>query len=402
MQKHCIYDIIIYYKILGIICPRFGDKMKRKLTILLLLLLVATLSLTACNRATPTKIISRWQSDESYTFRISLADFAVDPDTGATKNEFKTTTDGDTVYYKDMSMPGENFTALDEIRPVAVDGLYKLDIKLTSTDQWTVTTEQEIYAQYKKSSLAQNGSTLDLTKCAAWTDLQTRTASETEIAATALTPSDDSIILKSTSKTNAVFYDNTQRPVSSFTEVHGFYIGLANQQLTDYTTEAHYDYSNERKPRVTGKRNDESFEYKLQRNANVIDTNQLLLYIRSINKTTDSFQDTPAVYMFDPLTGQVMSVSFTFSYTNPFIITDLNRADDTTKKVSLNAVAATVNGYAYLLQQNIPDAAKIDTMDAGEKCKYTTVRFRVGYLAYELDTYTPEVWSALKPTYSQD
>ena len=376
--------------------------MKRKLTILLLLLLVATLSLTACNRATPTKIISRWQSDESYTFRISLADFAVDPDTGATKNEFKTTTDGDTVYYKDMSMPGENFTALDEIRPVAVDGLYKLDIKLTSTDQWTVTTEQEIYAQYKKSSLAQNGSTLDLTKCAAWTDLQTRTASETEIAATALTPSDDSIILKSTSKTNAVFYDNTQRPVSSFTEVHGFYIGLANQQLTDYTTEAHYDYSNERKPRVTGKRNDESFEYKLQRNANVIDTNQLLLYIRSINKTTDSFQDTPAVYMFDPLTGQVMSVSFTFSYTNPFIITDLNRADDTTKKVSLNAVAATVNGYAYLLQQNIPDAAKIDTMDAGEKCKYTTVRFRVGYLAYELDTYTPEVWSALKPTYSQD
>ena len=293
-------------------------------------------------------------------------------------------------------------TALDEIRPVAVDGLYKLDIKLTSTDQWTVTTEQEIYAQYKKSSLAQNGSTLDLTKCAAWTDLQTRTASETEIAATALTPSDDSIILKSTSKTNAVFYDNTQRPVSSFTEVHGFYIGLANQQLTDYTTEAHYDYSNERKPRVTGKRNDESFEYKLQRNANVIDTNQLLLYIRSINKTTDSFQDTPAVYMFDPLTGQVMSVSFTFSYTNPFIITDLNRADDTTKKVSLNAVAATVNGYAYLLQQNIPDAAKIDTMDAGEKCKYTTVRFRVGYLAYELDTYTPEVWSALKPTYSQD
>lgn len=382
-----------------------GVAMKRKFALLLFLLLTVVTVLSACNSVPATGVAVRWAGrNESHTFRISLADFQkTDADTNKPTNSFAVYKDDDGKdYRKDVSPVNEVFSALDEIRPVAVDGTYVINISSDAANSsCTATTEQTIYAQYAKVSVAQNGTELNLPACDNWEQLAERLASPEEIAATSLTEADDKVIFKSTSRTSVTFSDNTQQPISSSSEVHGFYIGLLNQQVSEYKLQTTYDFSNSRKPVVKVVCNDVEKEYALARNTSIIDANQLLLYVRSLEKTSTSFQDTPSVRIFNSLTGETLPASFSFTYDFAAVITDPSRTEAPEKHVSMNIVYATVNGHHYMVQENIPDAAGIDKTNAGTTPMYTTNRFRVGYLAYELDSYTDAIWNALKPSYGE-
>ena len=376
--------------------------MKRKIALLLLMIIAVAAILVACNQTEATKILIRWENDapnETYTFRVSLADFADDNSDGKV---FKTYKDKNlyngVTFTKDVAIPGEIFSSRDEIMPYAVDGSYSMEIVKSATDRWVVTTEQTLYVQYNKVSKSQRGEEVRLTERDGWQELKALMASDEEIAATSLEKADDKVILKSVIKTSVTFADNTQKPFNSETISDGFYVGVAKQTASKYTVKTEYDYSGKR-PIAKVTVNDETTEYKLGRNASFIDSNQLLTYIRSLEKTETSFQDNPAVQVFDPTTGELVVARFGFVYNSPMVITD--SVNNREQKVSVNAVYVTLNGMAYLVQENIPDKAKdangniIDTMQASDTHKYTTIRFRSGYLSYEFSKYVDSVWNAL-------
>lgn len=364
--------------------------MKRKLALLLLLLVAVATIFVACGQTAATKILIRWEDAEQYDFHVSLAAF--DPDYGTQKATsltelFLYNEQNGVKFYKDMAITGEVFSDLDEIRPVAVDGKYHFEISKESGN-WKFATEQTLYVQYNKSDIKIS-------------EAELKPVEDAEVAAnTNLSPSEKTVIFRSVIKTDVTFEDNTtQNPVSSSTDSNGFYIGKSNQQASKYKIETAYDFSGKRptaKVSVDGKET----TYKLGRNATFIDPNQLLLYIRSFDKSSSSFADNPAVNVFNPQTGELVAASFRFVYNEPLVITDSAR-EQSTKNVSLNAVTVTIGGLAYMMQENIPDYAEISgeilkgENDATDKRKYTTNRFRVGYLAYELEQYDNSVWDAL-------
>lgn len=368
--------------------------MKRKLALLILMILALSAVLVACNQAETTKIEIRWTSDE-YTFNITLADFV------GTGNEFQYYPDGDDTYRKDVAMLGENFSTMDEIRPLDVDGTYTLSIQKAASDNfWTVTTNQTIYAQYNKS---------DVENSANWTDLQKIQITDADI--TSLTPFEDTVILKSTTTTEVLFKDTTdQTPISSKTEVDGFYVGKANQQVTQYTVKTTYDTSGKRPIASISVNDADPVEYKFARGAKFIDSNQMLMYIRSLEKSyTEGFPSSTAVTVFNPYTQQTQTAAFGLTYSANMILTDSKRAatDGDTQQAtevhtSINLVSVTIDNMAFMQQENLSNKLKsVDLLPGAsqnsDKAKYTTVRFRVGYLAYELETYPDSVWNALNP-----
>lgn len=369
--------------------------MKRKLALLIFLILALSAVLVACTQTEPTRIEVRWTSDE-YTFNITLADFIDDSD------EFKTypTSDG-IAYSKDIASVSEVFSQWDEVRPLDVDGTYTLNIqKSASASYWMVTTAQTIYAQYNKA---------ELEKSDGWTELQTLQVTDAD--ETSLTPSESTVILKSTTNTEVVFKDTPdQTPISSLTEVNGFYIGKAHQQVTSYKVETTYDTDAKRPTASISIDGAEAMEYKFARGAKFIDSNQLLLYLRSLDKSyTAGFPSSTYVNVFNPYTQQAQTATFSLTYDAKMILTDSKRLTtindvEQAEQVytSLNVVSVMIGNTAFMQQENLPYELKsVDLLpgasESADKAKYTTVRFRVGYLSYELETYSDSVWNMLLP-----
>ena len=358
--------------------------MKKRIALLLLCLLLAATFLAACNNTPATQKFIRW-SDEEHVFNISLADFDE-----SEEKVFNTYYDAnyDKDFYKDIAIQGETFSSHDEVRPTAVVGTYSLSIKLLGTDRWQLTGKQTLFAQYPDSAVRLSAE--DLAKVRA-------SAEELAEKAPALSEDGSNVVLKSEIETGVIFKDTpSQTPVSSYTDSHGFYIGTNNhQQISFYKVETTYTETDKNiiaTVTFDGK-TEESKEYKLS-NANLIDGNQLLTYIRSFDKSETSFQDTPSVQMFDPLTGTAVAATFGFGYDNPMRITDEHR-ETTQKNVRLNIVTVSVAGTAYMCQENVPDTVACDKMKGVDRNLFTTVRFRVGYLAYELADYTQTLWDEL-------
>lgn len=368
--------------------------MKRKLALLILMILALSIVLAACGQTETTKIEIRW-TPEDYTFNITLADFV------GTTNEFRKYRLNSDTYYKDVAITGEVFSELDEIRPLDVDGTYKLSMqKVASDDFWTVTSDQTIYAQYNKAKIT-----------LIETDLEAITATDAEIAQTTLKPIDgvETIILRSTTQTEVLFKDTIdQTPISSKTKVNGFYIGEQNQQVTSYTVETTYNTGENRPVASISYDGAEAVDYTFDRGAKFIDSNQLLMYIRSLDKSyANGFPSSTMVQVFNPYTQEILTASFGLTHDANMILTDSQRqvtVGDSQQVAevytSVNIVTVAIGGFAFMQQENLPDTLKSVDLHAGsgndsDKPKYTTVRFRVGYLAYELQTYSDSVWNAL-------
>ncbi len=392
----------------------------KKIALLLLMIFVCVAALAACNSTPATKRDVRWIEGESHTFKVSLADFAFYPPDDTTplseRTVFKTYTSGAYVnsegtsirFGKDIGISNEVFSSLDEIRPRAVDGTYRMDLAKTQSERMTLTTEQTLYVQYNKISKSQSGDDIDLTQSANWGELAKLIPAADEIAANApsLQPSDDSVVLKSVIKNSVTFADQAMTPYNSSTESNGFYIGVSEQSPSRYKVQTTYDFSEKRPTATVQVDENEPVTYTMGKNAQFFDYNQLLLYIRSFNKSSSDFQDVPSVQLFNPLSGELVSASFGFLYSQPMVLTDNNRATPELY-ANVNLVSVALGGMAYMVQENVPDTAKLNgklvdivpgEVDANgaDKCRYTTVRFRVGYLSYELASYSDELWSALE------
>ena len=367
--------------------------MKKRLALLILIILSLTVVLVACNNTVKTEIAPRWES-ESYTFNISLADFASDDSVDV----FKTYIHENKPYVKDAAISGEVFSGsreihLDEIRPIDVVGTYQLNItKSDGASSWTVTTKQTIFAQYSKSVVKLSDEELQ----SILPDAQDTVG---------LTAGEDDVILKSVTETEVVFdVNNKQTPLSSKMSVNGFYIGIKHQQVTSYSVDTTYDYSDSRAKAKTTKKTsegEETLEFKFAKNATFIDANQILMYVRSLDKSGSKFADTPSVMVFNPYSQETATASFTLAHDNNMILTRTFDKDGepTTEKAytNLSIVSVKIGGVAFMQQQNIPDTLKnVDMLI--EKPKYTTVRFRVGHLAYEMATYSDELWNAFNST----
>lgn len=367
--------------------------MKKKIALLILTLVALTAILTACN-SVATTIVVRWNESEDYTFNISLADF--DTSENAT-GFFKKYLYENATYYKDLAISAQevaSLTTADELRPENAGGTYTYSLRRSSgTSQGEVTAKQTLYVQYKTE-------TLQSFEC--WDELKKDFAVAADSEENPFTNHEGLTTLKSITETSAKFADDTnQRPVSSSTKLNGFYLGKLHQEISKYEVVTEYDFD-KNVAKVTVTENGVEGEVKEQKlsvakSRNFIDSNQILTYLRSLEKSATSFQDNPTVTVYNPLTNATAIASFNFSYDQKVVLNNNGENFYT----SLNAVGVNIGGMAFMMQENLPDrlASKdkdvYNTVGDTKYSKYTTVRFRVGYCSYELDSYDQDVLTAL-------
>lgn len=379
--------------------------MKKKLALILLTLLAAALVLTACSQAEVTGTTIRWESEETHVFDISLADFD-----NADNAPYPFKQYGDNTYYRDVqiatSAARETFDDLDEIRPEAAHGTYTLSIiRSGDTSSYCVVEgKQLVYLRYFKS---------DVDKLDNWSALQSAVVSGEE---NPFGDSADYVTLKSQTNTYVRFDNNpVQRPQASSTEVDGFYLGKLHQEVSKYKVSSEYDFS-ESKPIVRVSINGgEPTEHKLSKSVvgRLIDSNQVLMYVRSLNKSSTDFQDSPFVYVFSPIDGTVQTATFGFTYSQNVLLNDESRhvegANEDAYQVltKVNAVGVSIGSIPFMMQMNLSDQMFENNLDVlvgtpQNSPKYTTVRFRVGFLSYELAQYNDDIWQQLHIMPSDD
>ena len=374
--------------------------MKKRIALLVILALVLTAIFSACNSVTATKIIPRWNDGESYEYTVSLGDFAA-----SGNNYFNSYDMGERgIYYKDFVVrAGETFNSLDEVRPLRVYGTYTLTIK--QQDEYdVVTTKQSLLVSYT----AQNGK-IQLVE----NDLVELNA---ELKKLVVNQDADSVTLKSESETMVKFVHNEkQTPVESYTKMNGFYIGKTNQEASAYEISTVYNYEEKRPVAETtlsvngGGKQTISETLKGQSAGSFIDSNQLFMYARSIDKSSTSFQDNPNVYVYNPFDQSMQVASFAFTREVNAMLNDSTHENFLTK---LPTIGVLIDGMPFLLQENAPNFKEkfpdlFDEVGNGPDsvyfggftyAKHTPVRFRVGFLSYELSSYPDELYNTLCKT----
>lgn len=382
--------------------------MKKKIALLILLALALTLILTACRQPDATKIIPRWSTEgESYVYDVKLADFA---ETGNKRFASYTNPADKDAYYKDyLIRAGEPLDSLDEVRPVSVEGTYTLTTSHLADDKYDrVETKQELYVTYElQDGKLKLGENMLVQLSDKFDEFIVKTES-------------NRITLKSTTETMVEFKRNDngkQAPVKSGTSVDGFYVGKAHQEVSKYEIATEYKYESKKtvaEIKLTTYKYDESQkaftietselsdEMKRRTEGTFIDSNQLFMYTRSFDKTSTSFADSPSVTVYNPLNQELQTASFSFTAAANVYLT--NGSNNLYAKLPM--VSVVVGGMPFMIQMSAPKL--LDEKDQGpDRAKYgteyyakhTPVRFRVGYLSYELqyEVGTPqnELWNAL-------
>lgn len=375
--------------------------MKKKIALLLCALLTLVAVFASCNRTAATNHPARWDENESYTFNINLADFETEFGKTTLFKQHEVTvknedgTEKKVTCYKDTEINQESFTLenIDEVRPVDVKGTFTMDIVFDTTDTRKLVTKQVLYCQYETKTLQ------DLNCLEKLSDYNVTDKEEN--------PFEDNhgrTVLRSENTATVVFRNKeSQQPVSSVKENTGFYIGkykdnVDNQGPSNYKIETTYDFENSK---VTVKKNDgEAVEKKLKASA-CIDASQLLLYIRSLDKTSAGFQDTPSVSVYDAVSDTIYTASFGLNREYNAML-DNNGVDVGAK---VHCVTVSVGGRPFMTQYNLPDLTKagenekgldfLTSQTATKVCKFTTVKFRSGWISYELSDYNQEWINAI-------
>ena len=387
--------------------------MKRKIALIVIMILALSLLLAACTQPAVTAIRIRWDKEETHVFNITLADFANEQSSSDPFNYYyadgsattKTDSNKDLVYSKDIAFSNE-FRNWDEVKPLAVGGTYTLKI-IPATDassSCVVETKQVIYAKYNLKTDTVSG--VDFGKYSELRNAETaaeKTAEE--YRAFGLTKGAGETILKSTVTTTVTFENViSQKPLSSSVTVNGFYVGTENQNITKYSVSTEYVYEKNKKPvaKITMDGNTTEYTFPKNSEGKFIDSNQILTYLRSLDKSA-SFQDSPSISVFNPYTKSLQKANFGLVYDYKVLLTDNTR--DNPLATNLSVVSVTVGNNSFMMQENLTNKLadkELDVFHSGSK--YTTVRFRVGYLAYEIDyanaantTNWNDIWTALSP-----
>lgn len=342
----------------------------KKTALLLLLALLLIAMLTACNQAATTYASPRWEN-EKYTFHISKANF--------TTNSIEH--DGNT-FIVEPAVSGYELLPekLDQVVPEDVSGTFTTDLVVDDkTQQCTYTTNQVLYCQYK---------TDELQSYAKWDELKQFVVA-TDSKENPFSNHDGLTTMKSVTDTKVVFLNKAaQTPVYSENKVDGFYIGKVEQTVSkyEYKTEYTYDEKGKLAIKVNGEVVKPVGSYAA---AKLIDANQLLLYVRSLEKGADKFADSPTVYTYSAVTNTASTVSFAFTYECKTVL-DQN---GTQIFVNVNAVGVVIDSAALLTQLNVPGTVNKDkALDfipniSNKVDKYTMLKFRSGFLKYEMNDF---------------
>lgn len=361
----------------------------KKLSLILLLLVALSLTLAACSQPAVTETVARW-GDEKHVFNISKVNW-----------DAPSVTVDDTTFVKNPQYFNEASLS-DEIEPYNVGGTYSMEIALQNKDTECVfTTEQNLYVQYETAMLEK----LDIWKSEETADGIEDAKSLSDFVVANDDPDcpleavENYTILHSHT-INTVLFKNeaTQRPISSTNKCDGFYLGNIAQEITHYNYSTKYDWDNKK---VTVSADGKEESHTLNVNAKIIDSNQILLYARSLEKTSDKMQDNPSIQVFSAVNNKFYTASF--GYFTYACKTLLIGPDGKEVPVSINFLSVAVDGSVLLSQMNLPDTvnkeADLDNINnaaAGSSYnKYTTVRFRVGKFNYELQAYDKAVLDAI-------
>ena len=339
------------------------DGIKMKKTIALVLLLILAIGVfAACNQVQPTERKTRWGENETWTYNISLLDLTPQSIYNAD-------------YYHDFLASSETNPlagTLDRIVPNALTGSYVVTVKQDiASDTTTVTTTQTMVASYDANLV------------------DTSRFDQSII----VEQSAETISLKSVQETKVVFKNGTQLPVSSYTKSNGFYIGKLNQSMSNYEISTEYKVDGKKVvAKVT--QGDKVEEISLA-NTSVIDTNQVLMFVRSYDKAETSFQDSPQIMVFDPLTKSTKKLSM--QYTAKQNIAVKHQFADATEPAIVPTMMprldVMLDGMAFVSQVSLPDmsAKGLDRISTNVPGVYfpmhTIYRFRSGFVSYELTGY---------------
>ena len=340
-----------------------GIEMKKTIALVLLLILAVGV-FAACNQVQPTERKVRWNTTESWTYNISLLDTNPSSING-------------TDYYHDFLATGEINPlggTLDRIAPIDLTGEYVVSISQDiQKDTTTVSTTQTMVATYEATMIDSSRFDEDII----------------------VEQKDETISLKSTMETKVTFQNGTQTPVSSYSKSNGFYVGKQNQSMSNYEISTEYKVSGKKiVAKITDLTNDKTEEFALT-STSVIDTNQVLMYVRSFDKTATSFQDNPQVYVFDPLTKSSKRLSMSYTATQNVLVEhqfagEAEKADVATQMPRLDLM---LDGLSFMTQVSLPDmtANEFDFVGTTVANVYfpmhTIYRFRVGFVSYELADY---------------
>lgn len=340
----------------------------KKFALILVLALSLTFVFAACSGTEKTNAFPRWD-DDTYTFNISKALLSENLDV---------TMDGKTFYAEPTTSGYEQFENLDEVEPNDIGGTYTMTIK-TEGDYCNFKTEQIMYSQYETEYL--QGLSI-------WTDLKQFDVTDSE--ENPFASNDGFTTLKSTTIQNVTFENvESQRPQHSETTVNGFYLGNAHQEISQSNVKTEYDWDNN-VANVTVNGTTSENKLKVSSSYKFIDSNQILLYVRSLEKASTKFQDTPGVQVYVPAENVVKTVTFGFTYSVNAIL----KVGGEDVCVTVNAVAVIIDSHALLVQLNVPDSVNKDVgldvyEDGAVKLdNFTTLRFRAGFIRYELADYT--------------
>ena len=350
--------------------------MKKSIALVLTLLLATALMLTACNQAETTDNAVRWVDGEVLTYNITLADYTA-KDSSALFGNYSF--DGKT-YYKDMVISTSSANEVspyskDEVVPASASGTYTIKYTLDADKlNWTVTTEQQMQVTYNKTDIVEGGKVAELD---GWSALANNIVSEDE----------NSVTLKTSTNTSVTFENGErQRPVNSSTVTDGFYIGKTKVQASKSDVATKYDFDkNTATVTVDGKETTNTL--KINASTRFIDANQLSTYIRSMDKGSTKFQDSPSVQVYVPTANEIYRAAFGFTYRQNCVITN----GEDIKYVSLTSVNCSLGAIAFMQTQCLPDSLTEKGLDRQSDgygnfiSKYTVSRFRVGNFSYALN-----------------
>lgn len=345
----------------------------KKFALVLVLLVALTAVFAACtNNTEKTNASVRWRNEE-FLFNISKTSLI---DENVEHN-------GETFVVEPVANGYESLPeTLDQLVPDDIDGTYKMTISVNeSKKECTFTTVQTLYCQY---------STELLQEYEIWNDLQ-RLVVASDNAENPFENHENLTTLKSVTTQTVTFKnDASQRPLSSATKVDGYYLGNIAQTISQYEVKTTYDW--EKSVALVSVNNATAQENKLKVNSavNFIDANQILLYARSLEKSTTKFQDRPTVQVYVPYENTAKMANFVFTYACKTLV----KVADEDKFVNVNALGVLIDGRALFVQLNVPDSVnKTQALDsvtnagAGNLDKFSLLRFRSGIIRYELADY---------------
>lgn len=361
----------------------------KKFTVLLVTTVLAlTFVFAACSTTEKTDTMFRWpDSDTStYVFDIELSDFS-----GQSTPLFTSYAQQNGTYYKDFAMSAavEHPDNKDEIKPVTAKGTYTMSISsVDAGSSCLFETTQVLYATYDRFELQELEGWSELDKIDLAYDSE-------EIPFNA---NENQVVLK-TETTSSVKFEkkSAQRPIESSTVVKGFYVGKKHQAVSEYSVLTQYDFDNSTATVTINGGEPQVNTLNITSGKNFIDANQLLLYIRTLEKGSTKFQDSPTVVVYTPYTNATYTASFSFSYTANIALEIGEGEDSVWHYVGLNSVSVLLDGTPYLNQLNLPDTLTEKGLDcSGSTPNYTTVSFRSGYFSYRWRDIPSDVLSALK------